>query len=190
MSQFDLFFHLGLKHILNIDAADHLLFLLALTAIFKLKDWKHLLAMVSLFTVSHTLSLAASAYGWVKTSDYWVELGIVLTIIITALSNLFVKNHKTAVQWHLTFAFLFGLIHGMGFAHAFLMISQGYKSKLYSLLVFALGVETGQVIVIVLIVAVLSIVFRRLLKTGEKTLTVGSVFFILGYSLSLLIDRI
>ncbi len=190
MSQFDLFFHLGLKHILNLDAADHLLFLLALTSIFTFKDWKHLLAMVSLFTVSHTLSLAAAVYGRVKISDYWVELGIVLTIMITAVSNLLVKNHKAAVRWHLAFAFLFGLIHGMGFAHAFLMVSQGYGSKLYALLVFALGVETGQLAVIVLIVTVMSVLFRGLLKTSEKTLTTGTVFFILGYSLSLLLERL
>ncbi len=66
MSDFRLFFDLGWGHIMNLEAADHILFLLALIMIFSFKDWREVLLMVSFFTLAHTASMAALAFGLIK----------------------------------------------------------------------------------------------------------------------------
>ncbi len=185
MSDFRLFFDLGWGHIMNLEAADHILFLLALIMIFSFKDWRKVLLMVSFFTLAHTASMAALAFGLIKVQTHWVEVGIMLTIIITAISNLIGRS----AGWHIAFSFIFGLIHGLGFAHSFVLMSRTYGQKWLLLLAFAAGIEAAQIVLIILFLSILW-VLRKPMKISEKILTVALSFFILGYSLSLLLERI
>jgi len=186
MNEFELFFRLGWNHIISPDAKDHLLFLAALTIVFSFDEMKKLLWLISLFTVAHTLSLALTAYGVIRVDDRWVETAIVWTIIITALSNIVISDRKKLQKWHLVFVFLFGLIHGAGFTHAFLMSVSGSDGILFPLLSFAAGIETGQIVFIMVFLSIIRFIFVKGLGVNENRLIKYVSFFITGYALSML----
>lgn len=188
MSSFELFFKLGLHHIWSWEATDHQLFLLALTVVFTFSDWKKVLGMITVFTITHTLSLFLMVYGVIRAPENLVEQAIVWTIILTALSNLWVKDKTFLHRLHIAFAFLFGLVHGLGFAGAFLMMSQGYTDKNLPLLYFAGGIETAQFVVVLFILVFLAL-WRHLGRTTEKDQIRIVSFLVIGYSLSLLKAR-
>jgi hypothetical protein len=186
MNTVSLFFRLGLDHILNPGAVDHLLFLSALTVVFGLKDIKKLIGVVSLFTVAHTTSLALMAYRIISINTHYVEKGIIITIIITALTNLLIKEKTRLQNWHLFYVFFFGMIHGFGFSHAFLMSVSGSKSMLIPLLSFAAGIETGQILFIGVFLLLTRLILVKWFKISEKSLISGTSLFILGYAVSLI----
>ncbi len=186
MDELLLFGKLGFHHILNAGAVDHLLFLSALTVVFSFKDAKRLIALISLFTLAHTLSLALLAYRVVEVNTDSVEKAIVWTILITALSNVLVRNKSKLQQLHLFYVFFFGLIHGMGFSHAFLMSVSGSNEILFPLLSFAAGIEAGQILFIFVFLVIGHFVVERLLKVNERSLILSVSFFILGYAVSMI----
>ncbi len=185
MKEISLFFRLGLEHILDLGAADHLLFLMALTVVFSLKDIKKLTLMVTLFTVAHTLSLALTAYRIVRVESRFIEAAIVGTIMITALTNILISDKHKLQKFHLFYVFFFGLIHGMGFTHAFLMSVSGSDRIFTPLLSFAAGIETGQILFILGFLIIKSALLEKLLQVKERILILSVSFFILGYALSL-----
>lgn len=132
MSEFWIYFNIGLKHVLDINAYDHVLFLLALTVPYTFKDWKRVLILVTLFTVGHTLSLMLSVYEVVYIKESLVEFLIPITILITALFHLFTAG-KSSKKESITFvAFVtlfFGIIHGLGFSNYFKAILPGPLPK-------------------------------------------------------------
>ena len=98
MSEFWLYFKLGLTHVLDFKAYDHLLFLMALAVPYVFKDWKRVLILVSMFTLGHTLSLVLAAYDVVSINGKLVEFLIPLTIFIVALYNVFTTGKKSTEQ--------------------------------------------------------------------------------------------
>ncbi len=185
MNEFQLYFELGLEHILNIGAMDHILFLLALVLIFSLKEWKKLFWLVSLFTLAHTSSLLLSVYGVLELNENLIEKTILITILITALSNILIKNQKILHQTHFYFSFFFGLVHGLGFAKDFKMIIVGQHHKLMPLLEFALGIEIAQIILGIGILS-LSLIVVKLLKVTQKEFISILSAMVVGYVLSML----
>ena len=170
MSQFWLYFQLGLEHVLDWNAYDHILFLIVLVAACSFNSWKRVLWLVTIFTLGHTLALFLSVYGVVTVSSLWVELLIAVTILITALYNIFTAKKKesqknTGLLYFAT-AF-FGIIHGLGFSTYFKMIASGTESKFLPLVEFALGIEGAQVIV-VLIVLILSFLFQNFFRVNRR----------------------
>ncbi|CAM4232320.1 HupE/UreJ family protein [Gillisia limnaea] len=170
MSQFWLYFQLGLEHVLDWNAYDHILFLIVLVAAYSFNSWKRVLWLVTIFTLGHTLALFLSVYGVVTVSSRWVELLIAVTILITSLYNIFTakkkESQKNAVLLYFATAF-FGIIHGLGFSTYFKMIASGTESKFLPLVEFALGIEAAQVIV-VLIVLILSFLFQNLFRVNRR----------------------
>lgn len=151
MSEFWLYFKLGLTHVLDIKAYDHVLFLIALTVPYSFRDWKRVIVLVTIFTIGHSLSLVLSAYGIVRINTVWVEFLIPLTILATALYNIFTsgrgaKNEKAGMLFFA--ALFFGIVHGLGFAGYFNAIIGNASSKVLPLLEFALGIEVSQVVVV------------------------------------------
>jgi len=114
----------GMNHVLDINAYDHVLFLIVLTVPYLFKDWKRVFLLVSVFTIGHTGSLVLSAYGVVSVNANLIEFLIPLTILIMALYNVFTAG-KSAQKEKIGFLFLstlfFGLVHGFGFAREFKM---------------------------------------------------------------------
>jgi hypothetical protein len=190
MSEFWLYFNIGLKHVLDIDGYDHVLFLIALTVPYAFKDWKRVLILVSLFTLGHTLALLLSVFEVVIIKASLVEFLIPITILITALFHLFTAG-KSGKKESITFvAFVtlfFGIIHGLGFSNYFKSILPGEKvDKLVPLLEFALGIEVAQIIV-VLIVLLLSYIVQTFFRFSKRDWTLVMSSFVIGVVLPMII---
>jgi len=154
MSDFSFYFSLGWTHIISIDALDHLLFILALTATYQLNDWKKVLILVTAFTIGHSTTLVLSSFDIIRFSSKWVEFLIPLTIVITGLLNFNQPEKNNKRQWvNYAIALFFGLIHGMGFANTIRFMLASSQSISIPLLGFNLGLEAGQIIVVALILS-------------------------------------
>ena len=157
---FQVYFTLGLEHILDLAGYDHMLFLLALCIPFVLRDGKKVLILATAFTIGHSVTLALSTLDLVRFPSVWVEFLIPLTILLTAIFDyLYRKDLKAG--FHYLLAMFFGLIHGMGFSN-FLRSSlfPGEESKLvWQLLSFNVGIEVGQIIVVIIFLFLLQGLF-------------------------------
>lgn len=160
----------GINHVLDINAYDHVLFLIVLTIPYVFKDWKRVLLLVSLFTLGHTLSLILAAYGVVSVNGQLVEFLIPITILIVALFNVFTAGkgaQKERVGVLFLSALFFGLIHGLGFAREFQILLGRGDNKLVTLFEFALGIELSQVI-IVFIVLFLGYIMQTVFRFSKR----------------------
>ena len=166
MQDFNLYFRLGTEHILTWEALDHILFVTALCLRYLLKDWKKVIVLVTAFTIGHSITLALSALGYVHFSVKWIEFLIPITIIATALNNLYqkMKDVEQPSKFPLIyfFALFFGLIHGLAYANTFLSL-EGKEGLVEHLLAFNLGIEVAQLLVVA-VVLVISFIFVQLLK--------------------------
>ncbi|MCH2195716.1 HupE/UreJ family protein [Kordia sp.] len=171
MSDFWIFFKLGIHHILNIEGLDHILFLVVLIIAYTFNDWKRVLWLVSAFTLGHTLSLLLATYGAVKVNGSIVEFFVLVTIFIMALYNIFTagKNtNKTKGIVLIISALFFGIIHGLAFAKDFKsMVAAGIDDKLLPLLEFTLGIEVAQIIV-VFVVLIISFIFQTIFRFSKR----------------------
>lgn len=191
MSEFWIYFNIGLKHVLDINAYDHVLFLLALTVPYTFKYWKRVLILVTLFTVGHTLSLMLSVYEVVYIKESLVEFLIPITILITALFHLFTAG-KSSKKESITFvAFVtlfFGIIHGLGFSNYFKAILPGTASeKMLPLLEFALGIETAQIIV-VMFALIVSYIVQTFFRFSKRDWTLVTSAFVIGVVIPMIIE--
>lgn len=188
MSQFWLYFRLGLDHVLDWQAYDHILFLIVLVTAFTFTSWKRILWLVTLFTIGHTLALFLSVYGIVKVDSDWVELLIPVTIIFTGLYNILTASKKERNKNYNPLYFttvFFGLIHGLGFSSYFKMIAANTESKFLPLLEFALGIETAQVIV-VLAVIILGFIAQNIFSVSRRDWVLVSSAIVIGIILPIL----
>ncbi len=154
MSQFRIYFDVGRDHILDYaNGYDHILFVIALCALYQLRDWKKVLVLVTAFTIGHSVTLALSTFRVVEVKAEWIEFLIPVTIFITAVSNLF-KNedniHGRPMQINYFYALFFGLIHGLGFSNYLKGILGRDKNIVSQLFAFNIGLEFGQIIIVVL----------------------------------------
>jgi len=160
----------GINHVLDINAYDHVLFLIVLTVPYLFKDWKRVLILVTIFTLGHTLSLVLAAYGVVSVNGALVEFLIPITILIVALFNVFTagkgaQKEKIGVLFFSTL--FFGLVHGLGFAREFQMMVGKSDNKLLTLLEFALGIELAQII-IVFVVLFLGYIMQTVFRFSKR----------------------
>ena len=192
MSQFWLYFKLGLEHVLDIHAYDHVMFLIALMVPYAFKDWKRVFLLVSLFTIGHTMSLILSIFGTDYIAAKYVEFLIPITILITAIFHLFTagkSSKKESISFIAIITLFFGVVHGLGFSNYFNSILPGSAAdKLLPLLEFALGIEAAQIIVVfmVLIIAYIAQTFFRFSKR-DWALVMSA--FIIGVVLPMLIEN-
>ena len=152
MNDLAFYFKEGWHHIISLNALDHQLFIVALSAIYILKDWKKVLILVTAFTIGHSVTLALSIYDVIRANENWVEFLIPITIIITAIFNFFVKEFETKnLQLNYFFALFFGFIHGLGFANSIRFMLAGNQKIGTGLLGFNLGLEAGQILCVTII---------------------------------------
>lgn len=190
MSQFWLYFKVGLTHVLDIHAYDHVLFLIALMVPYAFKDWKRVFVLISLFTIGHTLSLLLSVLGVVSVKASLVEFLIPITILITAVFHLFTAG-KSSKNESITFiaviTLFFGIIHGLGFSNYFNSILPGKISdKLLPLLEFALGIEVAQIIV-VFVVLILAYIVQTFFRFSKRDWALVLSAFIIGVVVPMII---
>jgi len=192
MDNFVFYVRQGLFHVLDWNAYDHILFLIALAVIYDFRNIKNIIWLITLFTVGHTLSLILAAYNIVEISYKWIEFLIPVTIIITALANIiFIKNttKNTKTNINLLFALFFGLIHGFGFSSYFKLLVGTTNNKFVPLLEFALGVELAQII-IVTIVLIVGFIFQNIFRFSKRDWVLIISSIVIGIVLPILKEAI
>jgi len=169
MDQFLVYFETGFQHIADLKGIDHILFVLALCIRYQFADWKKLLILITAFTIGHSITLALSVFNVVNYSVAWIEFLIPVTIVITAISNVFVTKFTFKSKFPLIyfFALFFGLIHGLGFSNYLKSMLGKDESIFGQLLAFNLGLEAGQII-IVMAILLISFIFVQLLKWNRR----------------------
>lgn len=151
MSSFSLYFSLGFDHILDPNGYDHVLFIIALCAVYLIRDWKQVFILVTAFTIGHSITLALSTLQIVNIRADIIEFLIPLTIFIAAMSNVFKRYSSVSrknLQINYAYALFFGLIHGLGFSNYLRTLLGGQADIVSPLLAFNLGIEVGQIIVV------------------------------------------
>jgi hypothetical protein len=189
MNDFNIYFKWGWEHIISFDALDHILFIAALAVVFRLSEWKKVLVLVTAFTIGHFITLWLSVLDLIRFSPEWVEFLIPLTIVITAIVNLFNMSAQLSIRLHYALALGFGLVHGMGYANAIRFSLMEEQSLGWSLLAFNLGLEIGQLFVVLLILLAGGLV-SRFTKISVRLWIVVISLIILLLSLNMVVDRI
>jgi hypothetical protein len=190
MTDFGFYFRLGWEHIISINALDHILFVMVLTAVYLWRDWRQVLVLVTAFTIGHSLTLALSTLNLVTVPTRWVEFLIPCTIIFTSINNLVKKEtNKTRISLNYLMALFFGLIHGLGFANTLRFILADDQNLGWSLFGFNVGLEAGQII-IVLLVLLLSFIFVHLLKISRREWIVFVSAAVFGLALKMALGRL
>lgn len=190
MEDFILFLKLGLYHVLDWQAYDHILFLIVLTIVYSIYDWRKILWLITLFTIGHTTTLALAAYKIIAIDIKIVEFLIPVTIFITGLSNVLrqQKQQTKMANINLFFAFSFGLIHGLGFSSYFRMIVEESDAKLFPLLEFALGIEMAQVIIVSGIL-VIGYIAQSIFKISKRDWILVLSSIVIGVVIPMLVER-
>ncbi len=193
MNDFSLYFGLGKDHILDyVNGYDHILFVVALGAIYLVRDWKRILILVTAFTIGHSITLALATLRIISVKTNLIEFLIPLTIFVTAFSNLF-RNEESIprqpIQTNYALALFFGLVHGMGFSN-YLRAILGKSEHIASpLLAFNIGLEFGQIIVVLLFLAV-SFILVDLIGVSRRDWKMVLSSAIAGIAIILMKDRI
>lgn len=168
MNDFLFFLREGLYHITDIRGYDHILFVAALCLPYLISDWKKVLVLVTAFTIGHSVTLALSVYNKILVSSAWIEFLIPVTIMITALQNIWVKKFDfKKANWRYAAALVFGLIHGMGFSNYLRSMMGKNEQIIGQLLAFNIGLELGQLL-IVMVVMLLGFIFVSIFKAPRR----------------------
>jgi hypothetical protein len=193
MQEFYTYFTLGLQHILNLEAIDHLLFILSFVCIYTFANLKHTFYLVTAFTIGHSVTLAIATFKVLSFSQYWIEFLIPCTILFSALSNLnFEKlspsKEKVSVLKYLIIC-IFGFIHGLGFSNYL----QGLLGKEQNLIVplfsFNIGLEVGQLVVLTIILFVLSFIVNGF-RIKQKSIVLVISGIIIGFCIPMILERV
>ncbi len=190
MSEVSTFIQLGFRHITDVAAMDHILFLLALAAIYRPRDWRKALWVVTAFTVGHSITLALAVTGALKLPTQLIEFLIPITIVATCIENIVVADRDRALwkgQYRPVFAGVFGLVHGAGFAN--------YLRDLFTdrialpLFGFNIGIVAGKVVVLAIAAVVLLAADRAIAAVRRasvesalrlRVLTVSSIVLVIA----------
>jgi hypothetical protein len=192
MSDFWIYFTIGLKHVLSVFAYDHILFLLALTVPYEFKSWKKILILVSVFTLGHTLALFLSVFNILSIKPSFVEFLIPITILIAALYNIIIAGKSSKKENSIVISIItlfFGIIHGLGFSNYFNSILSGKPTdKLLPLFEFALGIEVAQ-IVVVIVSLLLAYIVQNLFKFSKRDWILIISAFTVGVIIPIIIQN-
>jgi hypothetical protein len=187
MDEFYMYIRLGLEHILDLNGYDHILFVLALCAIYVAADWKKILILVTAFTVGHSLTLALATFQVFRVDTDLIEMLIPATIFITAISNIF-RSRSTSKSPYLgnnyLLALFFGLIHGMGFSNYLRALLGRDGSIIKQLFAFNLGLEVGQIIIVGIFI-LLSFILITVLGVRQRDWNLVTSSAIAGVALML-----
>jgi hypothetical protein len=192
MSQFRVYFELGRDHILDIaNGYDHILFVIALCALYHLRDWRKVLVLVTAFTIGHSLTLALSTFNIITVRVELIEFLIPVTIFITAFSNIFKHEddiHGRSMQLNYFYAAFFGLVHGLGFSNYLKSILGRDRNIISQLFAFNLGLELGQIIIVVILL-VSGFILVDLIKVSRRDWKMVISSAVAGIALILIKDK-
>lgn len=193
MSEFQLYFILGKDHILDYtNGYDHILFVLALCAVYIVRDWKKILILITAFTIGHSITLALATLKILSVNASLIEFLIPLTIFITAVANLFRKEPGIVtkpLETNYFFALFFGLIHGMGFSNYLRALLGKDRNIITQLFAFNVGLEFGQIIIVGIFLGV-SFIALNIIGVNRRDWKMVLSSAIAGIALILMKDRL
>jgi hypothetical protein len=185
-------FILGAKHITDLNGIDHILFLVALAASFDLTKLGRMTLLASAFTIGHCITLFLAGLDLVRASSAWIEFLIPLTIIFMAISAIlgtslvappisasrsFRSLTSFSILRNLTYiiTIIFGLIHGLGFSSFYRIAVERGSGIVLPLLKFNLGVEFGQIIILLITLSIFSLARAFGASQRSQQLVVGGI---------------
>jgi hypothetical protein len=191
MNDFSLYFQLGFNHIADLRGIDHILFVAALCLRYQFTDWRKLLVLVTAFTIGHSITLALSVLNIVHYSMKWIEFLIPVTILITAISNAFVKKFVFKSKFPVIYflALFFGLIHGLGFSNYLKSLLGKDQQVIGQLLAFNLGLEAGQLLIVTAILLV-TFIFLSIFRCNRREYILYFSGGIVAIALQMALERI
>jgi hypothetical protein len=170
MSTLTTFIQLGFRHIVDIEAIDHILFLVALAAIYRFRDARKALWVITAFTIGHSVTLALAVTNVLTLPSDVIEFLIPVTIVITGIENILVSDRSRAPfggRYRPVFAGVFGLVHGAGFANYLkAMFVDQIALPLFG---FNIGIEAGQIVVLIAVAAVLAGLDRAIAEARKPS---------------------
>lgn len=187
MSLFEMYLRLGFNHIVDINGYDHIIFILTLCAGYSFTQFRKILILVTAFTVGHSFTLVLATLKIFTLPNHIVEFLIPVTILITAISNLFNPNGgKNRFVYVLTL--FFGLIHGLGFSNYLQNLLGKEASILIPLLAFNIGLEIGQIVIVSVhfLILFLAMTMFKLNHKNWKLFLSGAA---VGIALTLIIEN-
>ncbi len=170
MHPFPFYLQLGFEHISNLAGYDHILFLIALCAVYKIEQWKKILILVTAFTIGHSVTLVIASIGGFAIPSSIIKFLIPTTIFVTAIHNVVARQsagESSNMGRNYAMALFFGLIHGMDFSNYFRALLFGDSSIVVPLLGFNIGIELGQLLVVLFIVGI-AFLFLHLIKVSHR----------------------
>jgi uncharacterized membrane protein YfcA len=174
MSDFSLYLQLGLQHITDLNAYDHIVFLLALSAKYKPQEWKKLLWLITAFTIGHSVTLVLATFNLVQIRSEIIEFLIPVTILLTCFYNVFSSDEasgsnrfKTKLPLNYGLALVFGLIHGLGFSNYLRILLGNEESIALPLFSFNVGIELGQIGIVSIFFMIL-VLFESILNIAHR----------------------
>jgi hypothetical protein len=195
MTEFEAYLKVGFDHIVAKDGLDHILFIVALSAVYQFKDWRRILILVTAFTLGHSFTLVLAALNIVGFNRALVEFLIPITIILTCVFNLWERGEGDyALQGKALFmrygmAIIFGFIHGFAFSNYLRqMFALSKESIVMKLLAFNIGIELGQIVVVLVVLAISTILVELFkLRRTYWRYTLSTVALVM--SVWLLVDK-
>ncbi len=182
MDDFVFYIKMGLNHVLDFAAYDHILFLTALALPFSFKNAKKVVLLATIFTITHCISLFLSAYGVLVIDVGLIEFLIPVTILGTAIFNLIyvkTKSGKKNMGLHVFATAFFGLIHGFGFSNYFNLLMAEMEQKSIPLFGFATGIEISQVLIVLVVLSVSYLFISRIKVASSLFVMICSLLIIL-----------
>ena len=152
MLPFHFYLKLGFEHISNLAGYDHIMFLVALCAVYNVSQWRHVLILVTAFTIGHSVTLSLATFDILTIPSAIIKFLIPVTIFLTAINNVFSPPPNTQspkIRRNYFMALFFGFIHGMDFSNYFKALIGEFGSIFQPLLAFNLGIELGQLLVVI-----------------------------------------
>lgn len=166
MHPFEFYLKLGFEHIANLNGYDHILFLVVLCAVYQISQWRNILILVTAFTIGHSITLFIVSLDFFSIPSRIIKLLIPVTILITSLQNVInIKQIENSSRMGKNYfmALFFGLIHGMDFSNYFKALIMSPDEIVIPLLGFNIGIELGQIL-IVLFIVLISFIFLNIIK--------------------------
>ena len=186
MDEFKTWFFIGFEHIMDIQALDHTLFILALVVAYDSSQLKKIIFLVTAFTIGHSVTLVLSALELINFNQRIIEFCIPFTIFLTATNN--IVNRKESKKKFLSSNYIiglvFGLIHGLGFANYLkaLLFKGNIVTELFS---FNVGIEAAQIILVIVFLFI-SFLFSKFVFSKREDWILFISSLIMGISLILM----
>lgn len=196
MDDFLIYLRLGFDHITDPSGYDHILFVIALCAVYTIRQWRQVLILVTAFTIGHSVTLALATLQLIHYKTAFIELLIPITILITAVVNFSFREPASRTfsassayrSGRYVLALLFGLIHGMGFSNYLRSLLGREADIVKPLLAFNIGLELGQLVIVSLVLG-LAFVMIDLLQRSRLRWTLVVSGIVAGMALSLIINN-